>query len=67
MTSPRTHDTIEKMEGRRPICRARYVSSCCRGPVDVYLGPATGTPDDWKVSIVRVCALCGERCAGIYP
>lgn len=63
---PRMHDTIEKVSGRRPICRASYVSRCCAGPVDVYMGKPTFTADfvEWSVPFVRRCALCGLECEG---
>jgi hypothetical protein len=65
--TPRQNDIIEKISGRRPICRAKYISRCCDGPVDVYHGKMTGTPKDWSVAIVRRCALCGKECEGYYP
>jgi hypothetical protein len=67
VTTPRQHDIIEKISGRRPICRARYISKCCSGPVDVYHGAFSGTGANWSVSVVRVCALCGRECEGHYP
>lgn len=65
MIPPRLHDIIEKCAGRRPVCRARYVSRCCNGPVDVYMGAVAGPPEDWSVPIVRRCALCGRECEGV--
>jgi hypothetical protein len=65
--TPRQHDIIEKLAGRRPVCRAKYVSVCCNGPVDVYHGEMKGTPADWSVEVIRVCALCGQKCEGRYP
>lgn len=67
MNAARLHDLISKIAGRRPVCRARYVSVCCQGPVDVYMGAVEGSPDDWRVPIIRRCALCGLECEGHFP
>ena len=69
MTEPRIHDLTLKIAGRRPLCRARYVSRCCAGPVDVYMGEPTFTEDyvEWSVPFVRRCALCGRECEGQEP
>jgi len=67
VTEARIHDLVLKIAGRRPVCRARYVSRCCDGPVDVYMGAVEGTPDDWRVPFVRRCAICGRECKGYEP
>jgi hypothetical protein len=53
--------------GLSPICRAKYISRCCDGPVDVYHGEMQGTTDKWAVPIIRRCCLCGLQCEGYYP
>jgi hypothetical protein len=61
---------IEQVGGRRPVCRAKYISRCCDGPVDVYNGRIAinpNNPADWSIPIVRRCALCGRDCEGYYP
>jgi hypothetical protein len=67
--TPRQHGIIETLAGRRPVCRAKYVSRCCDGPVDVYFGEVAMKPDgiNWTQKITRYCALCGLECKGWYP
>lgn len=73
-TTLRDVATIEKvLGGAAPVCRAKYISRCCDGPVDVYHGRIQnkdGSPysggADWSVPVIRRCVLCGKECEGYY-